>query len=156
MKQCWGFNHKGTAFEQLREMGLELTVSVGLCSGRGQGTYFFIGTDRKKRVYRFSHASGIAVMPVPAASVLPGANNYIMHFQISCRHTLLDFVQRAEWILILFCFVVGSKFSLWKVFDISDFFAQFFFHQKQKKNQIPWPPSPFLNSATLWTPYRTD
>lgn len=37
-----GFNQKNTAFEQLREMGLQLTSEVfGFEAERGEGTYYF-------------------------------------------------------------------------------------------------------------------
>lgn len=70
------FNQKDTAFEHLREMGLELTSRVlALEVGRGKAHIFSVVTGRKKMTCRFSHACVITVLPVQAVSVLCGTNN---------------------------------------------------------------------------------
>lgn len=91
------FNHQNVAFEQLRNMGLEHTgrVSWPLKWGRGRQTFFTIVAGRKK-VCTFSHALVIMVMPIPAASVLPVANNYLMSFQVELGMHMIDFVHRVE------------------------------------------------------------
>lgn len=117
-------------------MGLELPSQVlAFEAGRGKAHIFSTVTGRKMLMYRFSRVSVIIVMPIPAASVYPGPVIAEQAFRFGCRCTLIDFVHRTEWLLILFCLVVGSKFSPSKVIDISEIFFYYYsvfpFHQKQ-------------------------